>query len=41
MVEEERELEVVYTEYLKRGIALKMGNKLILGIGDKAEKESA
>jgi hypothetical protein len=40
-VDEERELEVVYTEYLKRGIAVKMENKLILGIGDENQKESA
>jgi hypothetical protein len=39
----DEELEVVYTELLQRGVAVKVENKLLLGIGDdhKKEKESA
>jgi hypothetical protein len=37
------ELEIVYTDLLKRGVAIKIENKLLLGIGDdnKKERESA
>jgi hypothetical protein len=37
----EENYQVVYTELLKRGISIKIDNKLVLGIGDEKRKESA
>jgi hypothetical protein len=37
----DEEYEVIYTELLKRGISIKLENKLVLGIGEQEQKESA
>lgn len=34
-------LEVIYTDLLKRGVSIKLENKLVLGIGEDVQKESA